>query len=57
MGIDIDRTEFDKNDTLQFKEKLKEQLVSLKAILDKPSFGKINPCLGAELELYLVDKQ
>ena len=55
MGIDIDRVEFNENDTIQFQHKLKEQLASLKTILADPRFGNAPPSIGAELELYIVD--
>lgn len=55
MGIDIDRVEFDTNDTIQFQHKLNEQLALLKNVIANPDFGQAPHSIGAELELYIVD--
>ncbi len=57
MGVDIDRIEFDDNDYRQFQLTLSEQLLLLKKTLANPNFGNTPPSIGAELELYIIDKQ
>ena len=57
MGVDIDRVNFTESDYRQFHQKLEEQLLRLKQLLDSPDFGKSPPCIGAELELYIVNDQ
>ncbi len=57
MGVEIDRTEFDDNDYRQFQLTLSEQLLLLKKTLSNPNFGNTSPSIGAELELYIIDKQ
>ncbi|MGH1485397.1 MAG: glutamate--cysteine ligase [Cellvibrionaceae bacterium] len=56
MGIDIDRIEFNEHDYHRFQKKLEEQLLSLQQRLNHPNFGTASPAIGAELELYIVDK-
>ena len=55
MGINIEKTEFSKEDYSSFQLKLSEQLKQLKQISSCPSFGQQELHLGAELEMYLVD--
>ncbi|MDG1751341.1 MAG: glutamate-cysteine ligase family protein [Thalassotalea sp.] len=56
MGQNIDRTSFSQNDYTLFQNKLFEQLEQLKVNICKPNFGEEELKIGAELELYLVDK-
>jgi len=56
MGTDIDRVEFTDDDFIQFKKKLADQLLLLKKLIDQPTFGTGPSSIGAELELYIVDR-
>ncbi len=56
MGLSIDREEFDDGDYAAFAERLKENLIALKALLAQPGFGEGPTTLGAELELSIVDE-
>ncbi len=56
MGQNIDQLHFTEKHYVHFQQKLFEQLEELKAIIAQPSFGKAPLKIGAELEMYLVDK-
>lgn len=55
MGLAIDTAEFSAQDYAQFSEKVRTDLVALKAILADPGFGAGPASIGAELEFYLID--
>ena len=55
MGLQIDRDHFDDADFVRFDQRLRENLLALRAVLDRPGFGEGPASLGAELELDLVD--
>lgn len=57
MGQDISRSTFTAQEHRQFEHKLHDNLAALKQILQRPDFGNNQPCLGAELELYILDAQ
>ena len=57
MGQDITQTHFTDNDYTKFQQKLFEQVEALKSVCRQPNFGNETLKLGAELELYLVDKK
>mgnify|MGYP003693606479 CR=1 FL=1 len=56
MGERIDRVTFDEADFAQFRERLEQCLAALDELLDRPGFGIGPSTIGAELELFLVDK-
>ncbi|MEL7045332.1 MAG: glutamate--cysteine ligase [Pseudomonadota bacterium] len=56
MGIEIHSSNFSDKDRERFAECLEDQLGTLRAMLAAPAFGRGVPSLGAELELYLVDR-
>ncbi len=57
MGIDIDKTTFNDQDYARFQTALQHNLTSLKDILERQSFDQGEKLLGAELELYIIDKE
>lgn len=57
MGQKIVQQHFSHSDFVQFRLRLVEQLKQLKQIMNTPGFGEQTLKMGAELELYLVDKQ
>mgnify|MGYP001942614451 FL=1 len=56
MGQNIEQSIFSQHDYKLFQCKLFEQLEQLKLNISKPSFGDEELKIGAELEMYLVDK-
>jgi gamma-glutamyl:cysteine ligase YbdK (ATP-grasp superfamily) len=56
MGTDIGQEEFDERDYPRFRERLEECLSALARALDHPGFGSGPATIGAELELFLVDR-
>jgi hypothetical protein len=57
VGIEIDKTSFDAQDHARFAERLENQLEVLREQLASPGFGQGPASLGAELELYIVDRE
>ncbi|MFT6926755.1 MAG: gamma-glutamyl:cysteine ligase YbdK (ATP-grasp superfamily) [Psychromonas sp.] len=57
MGKYIEQTEFTAQDFQRYRERLRENLKALKTLLAQPEFGRGSPSYGAELELYIIDKQ
>jgi hypothetical protein len=57
MGIEIDRDEFEEAEYPRFAERLEACLTALRALLRRPGFGVGEPTVGAELELFLVDRR
>lgn len=57
MGLDINHTQFTPEDYRRFGERLERNLERLRQILAVPGFGEGAGSLGAELELYIVDRQ
>lgn len=56
MGQNIEQSIFSQHDYKLFQHKLFEQLEQLKQNISKPKFGDEELKIGAELEMYLVDK-
>ncbi|MCB1706841.1 MAG: glutamate--cysteine ligase [Halioglobus sp.] len=56
MGIDINKTTFTPADYRQFAEALQDNLVALEGLLATEGFGEGAGSVGAELEMYIVDK-
>lgn len=56
MGIEIDRAQFAAEDYQSFRQRLEDNLEALAGLVDNPDFGRGPGSLGAELEMYIVDK-
>lgn len=56
MGLEIDRTDFTDSDFEHFGTRLRDNLKALEMVLARPDFGEGDLSFGAELELYIVDK-
>ena len=56
MGTDIGKEEFDERDYPRFRERLGECLSALGRLLQRPGFGTGPATVGAELELFLIDR-
>src|SRR6266702_2544145 len=57
MGKRIDRDAFDEPDYTRFQERLQQCLLALGELLERPGFGVGPATVGAELELFLVDRE
>ena len=57
MGLEIKSKEFTDADFSRFSGKLRENLQALKLLLDRPGFGEGDLSFGAELELYIIDRE
>jgi gamma-glutamyl:cysteine ligase YbdK (ATP-grasp superfamily) len=57
MGIDIDRERFTEEDYRRFAQRLERSLEALGQMLTRPRFGTGERTIGAELELFLVDRR
>lgn len=55
MGREIERERFGGADYERFSERLRESLVALGELLERPGFGEGPATVGAELEMALVD--
>ncbi len=56
VGIDIDRDRFEEAEYVRFSKRLERCLDALGLLLRKPGFGVGGTTIGAELELFLVDR-
>ncbi len=56
MGTGIDQEQFDKRDYPRFAQRLEECLSALGQLLERPGFGAGPATVGAELEVFLVDR-
>jgi gamma-glutamyl:cysteine ligase YbdK (ATP-grasp superfamily) len=56
MGIEINKTEFHEDDYRAFSLALENNLTELHTLLADPGFGVGPATMGAELEVYIVDK-
>lgn len=56
MGLEIKKSEFTQRDYERFTGKLFNNLDTLKQLLQQPDFGRGEATLGAELELYIIDR-
>jgi len=55
MGLPIERERFTAEEFALFTERLSASLEALRALLERPSFGRGAPTIGAEVEMHLVD--
>lgn len=56
MGVGIEDRQYCAQDYEKFAKRIHDQLDTLKEVIQHPDFGKEERCIGAELELYLVDE-
>ena len=56
MGINITQSDFSDLDYQNFSRRLHDNLNALESILANSNFGEGAPSFGAELELYIIDK-
>lgn len=56
MGKTLENTEFTDRDFRNFSARLGDNLAALKQLLADPGFGKGPGSLGAELEMYIIDR-
>jgi gamma-glutamyl:cysteine ligase YbdK (ATP-grasp superfamily) len=56
MGLEIDNTDFNEDDFNEFSSRLRANLQAMEILLARPGFGDGDLSFGAELELYIVDK-
>tara|TARA_R110001592_G_scaffold963_1_gene5582 strand:+ start:7125 stop:8612 length:1488 start_codon:yes stop_codon:yes gene_type:complete len=56
LGQNIKQTKFSPNDYVKFRRSLKKNLQVFRQLLDQEGFGAGTTSFGAELELYIVDK-
>jgi hypothetical protein len=57
LGIEIEQQRFSPDDYTRFKERLHASLKAFEQVLARPGFGRGEPTIGAELELFLIDAQ
>jgi len=56
MGTRVDQEDFDECDYRRFRQRLEESLSVLGQLLQQPGFGAGPATIGAELELFLIDR-
>jgi len=56
MGRDIAEREYSANDYELFNRRIHDQIDILKQVMARPNFGKGETCIGAELEVYLINE-
>tara|TARA_B110000902_G_scaffold23093_1_gene25682 strand:- start:578 stop:2080 length:1503 start_codon:yes stop_codon:yes gene_type:complete len=57
MGRNITEKNYSTDDYVNFNHKIQDQLSRLKQLIAQPNFGLGEIFIGAELELYLIDKK
>ncbi|WP_444995481.1 hypothetical protein [Aliikangiella sp. IMCC44359] len=57
MGREIEEKEYSASDYERFNRKIHDQVDILKEVLTRPDFGSGETCIGAELEVYLINEQ
>ena len=57
MGREIGDREYTAKDYEQFNRCIHDQVDILKKVIARPEFGSGETCIGAELELYLMNEQ
>ena len=57
MGCEISDKEYSAKDYEQFNQRIHDQVDILKEVIASPEFGRDEICIGAELELYLMNEQ
>ncbi|XOV86412.1 MAG: glutamate--cysteine ligase [Pseudomonadota bacterium] len=56
MGLEINQIDFSAEDQASYIQRLEDNLAALDHVLARPGFGTGAGSLGAELEMYVVDK-
>jgi hypothetical protein len=56
LGIEIEQESFSKADYTRFKQRLQQDLTALDGVLARPGFGAGARTIGAELEMFLIDR-
>ncbi len=56
MGRKISDKEYSPKDYDEFNHRIHDQVDVLKKVISKPEFGRDELCIGAELELYLINE-
>ncbi|MCW8879957.1 MAG: hypothetical protein OQJ89_08940 [Kangiellaceae bacterium] len=56
MGRDITDREYSAADYEKFNRRIHDQVDILKRVITRPDFGTAERCIGAELEMYLMDQ-
>ncbi|MCW8194977.1 glutamate--cysteine ligase [Proteobacteria bacterium 005FR1] len=56
MGTSIDRIEFTDKDYRRFSGRLRDNISALRRVVARPGWGQGDVSIGAELELYVVDR-
>lgn len=57
MGRDINERDYSARDYEEFNRRIHDQVDLLKEVIQRPEFGQAERCIGAELEVYLMDEQ
>lgn len=57
MGQQLDKDTFTPTDHVEFRQRLDKQLEKLKATIGQPNFSSGAASFGAELELYIINKE
>ena len=57
MGCEIRDREYTAKDYEEFNRRIYDQVDILKEVIARPEFGRGEDCIGAELELYLMNEQ
>jgi len=57
MGHEIRDREYTAKDYEEFNRRIYDQVDILKEVIARPEFGRGDNCIGAELELYLMNEQ
>ncbi len=57
MGQSIEKIEFQARDYEEFDQRLRENLCALELLLGQPGFGEGSGSFGAELEMYIIDRE
>jgi hypothetical protein len=56
MGTGVAKEQFDEPDYARFRDRLEDCLSALGQLLERPGFGTGPATVGAEVELFLVDR-
>ena len=57
MGREIRDREYTAKDYEEFNRRIHDQVDILKEVIARPEFGRGDNCIGAELELYLMNEK
>ncbi len=57
MGLEVEQLDFSREEVCRYGDRLEENLAVLETLLARPGFGAGPGSFGAELEMYIVDRQ